>query len=67
MPMPKNNCRGCNNRNENCHSVCQSYLDYVAACEEIREKRFRNNVYEGYSRACSDKACRIHFGKASAR
>lgn len=67
MPMPQNNCRGCTNRHINCHNDCQSYLTYTVECERIRRNRRADYEYNGYWKQQSDKACRIHFGKASSR
>ena len=61
--MVKNECNGCISRSIGCHDNCQSYLTYATECERIRQNRNKESDYKGYHRVCSDKACRIHFGK----
>jgi hypothetical protein len=65
MPMPKNNCHRCSERYSGCHSTCESYLIYASECERIRRNRNIDQIHEGYIKQQSNKACRIHFGKAS--
>jgi len=65
--MPKNNCYGCTDRHVGCQINCESYIAYAAECERIRKNRRADYEYNGYWKQQSDKACRIHFGKASSR
>jgi hypothetical protein len=65
MPMPKNKCYGCPDRHVGCQVECESYLTYATECERIRRNRVADYAYYGYAKQQSDKACRIHFGKAS--
>jgi len=65
--MIKCECQGCTKRQPSCHDTCESYQAYKAERERIRRNRRADYEYNGYWKQQSDKACRIHFGKASSR
>ena len=61
--MIKNKCQGCTERHVGCHQDCQSYKEYAAECERVRQNRRKENIYNGYARSCADRAIRIHYNK----
>jgi predicted nucleic acid-binding Zn ribbon protein len=59
----KCNCKGCPERTQMCHSTCESYLEYTAERQRVRQNRINDSIYMGYITKQSDKASRIHFAR----
>lgn len=41
-------CKGCDKRNAECHSSCQSYLEWVAKDREYKEAYSKSRETDGY-------------------
>lgn len=62
MTTPKAPCKGCEDRQVNCHSCCEKYLTYKEESEEekrkMRENREKNNAVYLFRKAQIEKAVR---------
>lgn len=55
MKKPNSPCLGCDNRTEDCHSDCESYLDYVEANEKYKEIIYQSKYEEDMSYTLLEK------------
>lgn len=42
-------CKGCKERNADCHSICERYAEFVKANEELKKKKKMHNTCWGYN------------------
>lgn len=39
-------CKGCENREQNCHASCELYLEYSSSVKAMRKKRRQHRIIE---------------------
>lgn len=56
--MKDSPCHYCSDRRVGCHSECEKYKAFKAECEEERQKRLKDNEFNGYKSRSAEKRLR---------
>lgn len=51
-------CKGCQNRTETCHAICDLYFDYVQRNEELKKEKQKARDKDRWQRGHLDRICK---------